>query len=103
MALVKITDSVTTTSSDIAASATAVKTAYDLANTAKTTASGKADESHNQAASTITTGTFPTTAIYAKTGTDYNTARIRNISYNTSSMTAKSSSLSSGNIYLQYE
>lgn len=57
---------------------------------------------HNQAASTITTGTFNSTATYAKSGTDYTTYRIRNVAANTSAMTAGSTSLSSGNIYLQY-
>lgn len=59
--------------------------------------------SHTQAASTITTGTFASTATYAKTGTDYTTYRIRNIAANTAAMTAGSSSLASGNLYLQYE
>ena len=58
---------------------------------------------HNQAASTITTGTFNSTATYAKTGTDYTTYRIRNIAYNTSEMTASSTSLTNGNMYFQYE
>lgn len=39
----------------------------------------------------------------AATGTDYSTARVRNIYAGTGAMTAKSSSLTSGNIYLQYE
>lgn len=58
---------------------------------------------HNQAASTITAGTFAATGIMAASGTDYTTARIRNIYANTTAMTAKSTSLTSGNIYLQYE
>lgn len=39
----------------------------------------------------------------AATGTDYGTYRVRNIAAGTSGMTAKASSLGSGNIYLQYE
>lgn len=59
--------------------------------------------SHTHAASDITSGTFASTATYAKTGTDYTTYRIRNIAANTTAMTAGSSSLANGNIYLQYE
>ena len=62
-----------------------------------------APAAHTQAASTITAGTFAATAICAKTGTDYTTARIRNIYANTSAMTASSTALASGDIYLQYE
>jgi hypothetical protein APCC8_04218 len=58
---------------------------------------------HSHAASDITSGTFASTDIYAKTGTDYTTYRIRNIAANTTAMTAGSSSLTNGNIYLQYE
>ena len=58
---------------------------------------------HNQAASTITAGTFAATGIMAAAGTDYTTARIRNSYANTTEMTAKSTPLTSGNIYLQYE
>lgn len=63
----------------------------------------KAAASHNQAASTITAGTFPATGIKAKTGTDYTTARIRNIQASTTDLTAGTSTLASGNIYLVYE
>lgn len=69
----------------------------------QTALDGKAPSSHNQAASTITEGTFPTTAIYAKTGTDYTTARIRNIKASTTDLAAETSSLSSGDIYIVYE
>lgn len=40
---------------------------------------GAAPASHNQSASTITSGTFTSTGVYAAAGTDYTTARIRNI------------------------
>lgn len=69
----------------------------------QTALDGKAASSHNQGADTITTGTFPTTAIYAKTGTDYTTARIRNIKASTTDLTAGTSTLSSGDIYIVYE
>lgn len=64
---------------------------------------GAATSSHNQAASTITAGTFAATGIVAKTGTDYTTSRIRNIQASTTDLTAGSSTLSSGNIYIVYE
>ncbi len=64
---------------------------------------GAAASSHTQAASTISAGTFADTGVVAKSGTDYTTARVRNIYANTTAMTAKSTSLTSGNIYLQYE
>lgn len=43
------------------------------------------------------------TAVKAASGTDYSVARIRNIYAGTSDMTAGSSALASGNIYLVYE
>lgn len=63
----------------------------------------KASSSHTQAASTITAGTFSATGIVAKTGTDYTTARIRNIQGSTTDLTAGTSTLSSGDIYIVYE
>ena len=83
--------------------------AIENGGTGATTASealtnlGAAPSSHKHSASDITTGTFPTTAIYAKTGTDYTTARIRNIKASTTDLTAGTSTLSSGDIYLVYE
>ena len=62
----------------------------------------KANKSHTQAASTITAGTFGG-AVVATTGTDYTTSRVRNIQASTSDLTAGSSSLANGNIYLVYE
>ena len=64
---------------------------------------GAAAKSHNQAASTITAGTFGATGVVAQTGTDYSTQRVRNIAASTTDLTAGSSSLSNGNIYLVYE
>lgn len=55
------------------------------------------------AASKISSGTFASTAVYAKTGTDYTTARIRNIKASTTDLTAGTSTLSSGDIYVVYE
>ena len=64
---------------------------------------GAAAASHNQAASTITAGTFAATDVKAMNGTDYTTARVRNIKASTTDLTAGSSSLSNGDIYLVYE
>lgn len=64
---------------------------------------GAAAASHNQAASTITTGTFAATGVKAMNGTDYTTARVRNIQASTTDLTAGSSALANGDIYLVYE
>ena len=64
---------------------------------------GAAAASHNQAARTITAGTFAATGVKAMNGTDYTTARVRNIQASTTDLTAGSSSLSNGDIYLVYE
>ena len=64
---------------------------------------GAAAASHNQAASTITAGTFSATGVKAATGTDYTTARLRNIQASTTDLTAGSSALANGDIYLVYE
>ena len=64
---------------------------------------GAAAASHNQAASTINAGTFAATGVKAMNGTDYTTARVRNIQASTTDLTAGSSSLSNGDIYLVYE
>lgn len=58
---------------------------------------------HTQAASTITAGTFAATGVKAAIGTDYGTARIRNIQASTTDLTAGSSDLANGEIYLVYE
>ena len=64
---------------------------------------GAAAASHNQAASTITAGTFAATGVKAMNGTDYTTARVRNIQASTTGLTAGSSALANGDIYLVYE
>ena len=64
---------------------------------------GAAAASHNQAASTITAGTFAATGVKAMNGTDYTTARVRNIQASTTDLTAGSSALANGDIYLVYE
>lgn len=59
---------------------------------------------HNKpTAADIAAGTFSSTGIKAKTGTDYTTARIRNIKASTTNLTAGTSALTSGDIYLVYE
>lgn len=63
----------------------------------------KAETTHTQAASTITAGTFPATGIIAKSGTDYTTARVRNIKASTTDLTAGTSTLTSGDLYFVYE
>ena len=55
------------------------------------------------AASKVTTGTFAATGVKAMNGTDYTTARVRNIQASTTDLTAGSSTLSNGDIYLVYE
>ena len=57
----------------------------------------------NLAASKITSGTFAATGVKAATGTDYTTARLRNIQASTTDLTAGSSALANGDIYLVYE
>lgn len=53
-------------------------------------------------ANNVTAGTLPT-GVKASTATDYGTARLRNIKAGTSDLTAGSSSLANGEIYLVYE
>ena len=57
----------------------------------------------NLAASKITSGTFAATDVKAMNGTDYTTARVRNIQASTTDLTAGSSALANGDIYLVYE
>ncbi len=64
---------------------------------------GAAAASHSHAASAISAGTFAATGVKAKSGTDYSTARVRNIRAGTADLTAGSSTLTSGDIYLVYE
>lgn len=75
-------------------------TVTDAINTLET---DKADTEHEHTANKISGGTFASTATYAKSGTDYTTARIRNIYAGTTDMTAGTSTLTSGNIYVVYE
>ena len=91
------TNSTSGTSGGVAATPSAVKAAYDLAN-------GKANSSHDQAASTITAGTFAgkvqgNTAAMS-TLTD---AQLRDIYAGTSDLTAGTSSLTTGTLYFVYE
>lgn len=57
---------------------------------------------HNQAASTITAGALATD-VRATNGTDYGTSRLRNIRASTVDLTAGTSALGNGEIYLVYE
>ena len=60
--------------------------------------------SHNQAASTITAGTFGATGVVAATGTDYTTNRIRNTVFTTTDPGAgASTSYANGSIICVYE
>ena len=65
--------------------------------------SGKAPSAHSHGAGNITSGTFSATGVKARTGTDYSTSRVRNIYAGTADMTAGTSLLSNGDIYLVYE
>ena len=64
---------------------------------------GAAAVTHSHAAGDVTSGTFAATDVKAMNGTDYTTARVRNIKASTTDLTAGSSSLSNGDIYLVYE
>jgi hypothetical protein len=57
---------------------------------------------HTHAASDVTAGTFGGTVV-APTGTDYTTQRIRNAAASMTDLTAGTSALSNGNMYLVYE
>ena len=69
----------------------------------QTQLNGKAASSHTHGAGNITAGTFAATGVKAATGTDYSTARVRNIQASTTDLTAGSSTLANGSIYLVYE
>ncbi len=58
--------------------------------------------SHTHPASQVTAGTLPA-GVLATNGTDYGTSRLRNVRASTSDLTAGSSALSNGEIYLVYE
>ena len=71
----------------------------------------KANESHTHSSGDITSlgadkisaGTFADTGVKAKSGTDYGTARVRNIKAGTDDLTPGTSALTSGDIYFVYE
>lgn len=58
---------------------------------------------HSHSASSITAGTFDSTDVKAKNGSDYSVARVRNIQASTVDLVAGSSPLPSGDIYIVYE
>ena len=62
-----------------------------------------APEEHTHAADGITAGTFKETGVKAKDGTDYGVSRVRNIILSPTDLTAGSSPLASGSIYIVYE
>lgn len=69
-----------------------------------TALAGKANSSHNQAASTISAGTLGGQVLAnASAVTTLGTAQIRNIYAGTSDMTAGTSTLKAGDIYIVYE
>lgn len=81
-----------------------LRTALDgIEEDLQTALSDKADSDHTHAASKITAGTFSATGIIAKSGTDYTTARVRNIKASTTDLTAGTSTLTSGDLYFVYE
>ena len=87
----------------LTATATEINYTDGVTSNIQTQLNNKASSSHIQPASTITSGTFSSTSIKAATGTDYTTARIRNIQASTTDLTAGISALSNGNIYFVYE
>ena len=60
-------------------------------------------DGHSHTAGDINAGTFAATGVKAMNGTDYTTARVRNIKASTKDLTAGSSALANGDIYLVYE
>ena len=74
------------------------------ASKAQSTADGKANASHNHAASTITAGTFSGQVNANATAvSNVGTAQVRNIYAGTSDMAAGSTALTTGDIYFVYE
>ena len=88
---------------DYAPSTHASQHASDGADPITPDAIGAAAVTHSHAAGDVTSGTFAATGVKAMNGTDYTTARIRNIQASTKDLTAGSSSLANGDIYLVYE
>lgn len=73
-------------------------------NSIQTQLDGKAASSHNQAANTITAGTFSgEVKANANSVKTIATAQTRNISAGTTDLTAGSSPLNTGDIYFVYE
>lgn len=77
-------------------------TAADVGAAAASHTHAYAASNHSHAAGAITAGTLIAT-ILATNGTDYGTSRLRNISAGTGDLTAGSSALANGAIYLVYE
>ena len=71
-------------------------------HTASQVTSGTLPSGVNISANQVTPGTLPT-GVKASTASDYTTARLRNIKAGTSDLTAGSSSLANGEIYIVYE
>lgn len=97
-----------TTANTAVSNAAAAKTAADnaaaVAAAAQTTANGKANASHTQGAATITSGDFAgCVGANPTTQADVGYRQLRNIYAGTGAMTAGSTALASGVIYLQYE
>lgn len=97
-----------TTANTAVSNAAAAKTAADnaaaAAATAQTTANGKAAASHTQGAATITAGDFAGCVGANPTAqADVGYRQLRNIYAGIGAMTAGSTALTSGAIYLQYE
>ena len=97
-----------TTANTAVTNAATAKTAADnaaaAAATAQTTANGKANASHTHAADQVTAGTlagYVSANISAQAA--ITTGQVRNIHAGTGGMTAGSTALGTGQIYLQYE
>lgn len=97
---VKLSDETGSTSGvndGVAATPAAVKAAYDLAN-------GKAPSSHEHAASDIKSGTLAGKVVAnASAVATLTNAQVRNIQASTTDLTAGSSALATGQVYLVYE
>lgn len=72
-------------------------------STMNTTIKGKAPTTHTQAASTITTGTLAGKVLANSSATTGNDAQLRNIQVSTTDLTAGTSPLTTGQIYVVYE
>ena len=105
--MVLLTDGSTTLTSKLSTMDSNIsgKAASGHKHTATDITSGTLDAARipTLAASKINAGTFAATGVKAKSGTDYTTARVRNIQASTTDLTAGSSALTNGDIYLVYE